>query len=387
MDASMYQNLHPQAQQATGLKFSSIVRLSLAAAAVLGLTYTGVNYVRGTAVPTLKATHALYEAGEYSAPEALLAQHFAGFMDKFGKNYPTAEEMALRFEIFKDNTRFVKEQNAAGNAYVLGENEYMDLTHEEFTRNYLGLDRGFFQSYGKEGDIDESLLKVDKKDLPPSLDWREKGCITDVKNQGQCGSCWAFSATGALEGAACAAGLPLTNLSEQHLVDCATKEGNMGCSGGEMQLAFQYVQRNGGLCSETDYPYKAVNGQCKASSCENVFEIEGYRAVPQDDEKAFMEALAKYGPVAIAIEADQMEFQFYSGGVFDAECGDNLDHGVLAVGYGTDAESGLDYYLVKNSWGNRWGDKGFIKLVRAKGPHGQCGMLLDASYPLVAPKA
>jgi len=200
-------------------------------------------------------------------------------------------------------------------------------------------------------------------------------------NQEQCGSCWAFSATGSLEGAHCVASGKLVSLSEQHLVDCATKEGNMGCRGGDMEMAFKYVQRVGGLCTEEDYPYEARDGKCRASKCTPQFKISGWSEVPHDNADALRAAVAKYGPVAIAIEADQMPFQFYSGGVFKGACGTNLDHGVLVVGYGT--ENGEDYFLVKNSWGASWGDNGYIKMTANGGKHGECGMFMDPSYPLM----
>ena len=261
--------------------------------------------------------------------------------------FSTVANISVRFRVIPSHVSFFWSWCifAAGLEYILGENQLMDLTHDEFKLQYLGLNLGFYKNYGKNGDVDTELL-VDKSTLPESIDWREKGCVNEVKNQGQCGSCWAFSATGALEGAYCAAGLGKVDLSEQQLVDCASKEGNDGCRGGLMSQAFQYVLNNGGLCSEADYSYKGKDGACKASRCKNVITIDSFFAVPSDNEDALMAGIAMRGPIAVAIEADQRAFQFYKSGVFTAKCGTDLDHGVLAVGYGT--EDGQDYYIVKN---------------------------------------
>jgi len=207
-----------------------------------------------------------------------------------------------------------------------------------------------------------------------SLNWVTKGAVTPIKDQGQCGSCWAFSATGAIEGAVFVAGKGLTSVAEQQLVDCAGAQGNQGCNGGLMDYAFDYVIANKGIGSEASYKYTARDGTCK--KVPSVSTISGYKDVATN-EGALMTALLAQ-PVAIAIEADQSCFQFYHTGVLDdASCGTNLDHGVLLVGFDTDASSGKDYWLVKNSWGLSWGDKGYIKFVRGKN---QCGLTLAASF-------
>lgn len=167
------------------------------------------------------------------------------------------------------------------------------------------------------------------------------------------------------------------------MVDCSGPEGNVGCDGGEMDDAFQYIIDRGGLCSEDDYPYTAHEDKCKDKQCTPVASVIKFADVPRKSEKALRAAVALKGPVSVAIQADQLPFMFYHNGVFDATCGKDLDHGVLLVGYGTD-ESGKDYWLVKNSWGTKWGDHGFIKLIRNNGLRsGQCGILLEPSYPVV----
>jgi C1A family cysteine protease len=242
------------------------------------------------------------------------------------------------------------------------------------------------------------LMKIEKtgqkmENLPKAadaIDWTTKGAVTGVKDQGQCGSCWSFSTTGALEGAYFLKYGTLESFSEQNFVDCDNfKNGgrDMGCNGGLMDNAFNWAAKNGGVCTEADYPYTSgatrKTGTCEQSKCTKNANVapKSHTDVPASSDDAMMSALTQQ-PVSIAIQADQKDFQLYKSGVFTGECGTQLDHGVLAVGYGT--QSGSDYYKVKNSWGTTWGDKGYILLGRGseynKG-QGQCGMLLSASYP------
>merc|ERR1712080_44130 len=203
-----------------------------------------------------------------------------------------------------------------------------------------------------------------------------------VKNQGQCGSCWSFSTTGALEGAWEIATGKLVSLSEQQFVDCDTKDS--GCQGGLMDYAFAYAEKNA-ICTESSYKYTATDGTCKASTCTTGIPkggVTGFKDVAADDEQALMDAVAQQ-PVSIAIEADKSVFQLYASGVLTGRCGSSLDHGVLAVGYGT--ESGQAYWKVKNSWGSSWGDEGYVKIFRGKSGAGECGILAGPpSYPVVS---
>ncbi|CAI9540701.1 unnamed protein product [Staurois parvus] len=213
--------------------------------------------------------------------------------------------------------------------------------------------------------------------VPDAIDWRDKGCVTNVKNQGSCGSCWAFSAVGALEGQLKLKTGNLVSLSPQNLVDCSTKYGNHGCNGGFMTEAFQYVIDNNGIDSDDAYPYHATDGQCiynpsgKAASCSKYQEVTA-------GEENLKQALGTVGPISVAIDAKHASFYLYKSGVYDdSSCTQEVNHGVLAVGYGN--LGGKDFWLIKNSWGERYGDQGYVRIARNKG--NMCGVASYGSYP------
>lgn len=226
------------------------------------------------------------------------------------------------------------------------------------------------------------FMSSENIEVPNKIDWRQQGAVTPVKDQGQCGSCWAFSATGALEGQHFRKTNRLVSLSEQNLVDCSKDYGNDGCNGGLMDNAFKYINVNKGIDTETSYPYEAKDDTCRYNLNDVGAEDKGFVDIPSGNEKKLKEAVATVGPVSVAIDAANPSFQLYASGVyFEPQCSsENLDHGVLAVGYGTDKKSG-DYWLVKNSWGDSWGDDGYIKMSRNK--ENNCGIATQASYPLV----
>ncbi|CBI21373.3 unnamed protein product, partial [Vitis vinifera] len=217
--------------------------------------------------------------------------------------------------------------------------------------------------------------------LPESVDWRETGAVNPVKDQRSCGSCWAFSTVAAVEGINQIVTGELISLSEQELVDCDT-EYDMGCNGGLMDYAFDFIIKNGGLDTEKDYPYTGFDGECNLSGkSSKVVSIDGYEDVPPFDEKALQKAVA-HQPVSVAVEAGGRALQLYVSGIFTGECGTALDHGIVAVGYGT--ENGTDYWIVRNSWGSSWGENGYIRMERnmADAFSGKCGIAMEASYPI-----
>lgn len=219
---------------------------------------------------------------------------------------------------------------------------------------------------------------------PESIDWRTLGAVTPVKDQAQCGSCWAFSTTGSVEGAYAVKNGELVSVSEQELVDCDRAGVDRGCSGGLMDNAFDFIIQNGGIDTESDYPYKAMDGVCDATKRDEgkAVVVTSFVDVPPNNETALMQAVSMQ-PVSVAVAASGLPFQLYRSGVFDGPCSTQLDHGVLAVGYGIDDETGKSYWLIKNSWGSAWGDSGYMKLAMGDGEEGLCGVAMLPSFPQV----
>lgn len=251
-------------------------------------------------------------------------------------------------------------------------NAFADLENKEFVQIYNG-----FKMQKRSNAYAETFVPSPNFNDNATVDWRDKGYVTPVKNQGQCGSCWAFSATGSLEGQHFRKTGTLVSLSEQNLVDCSTKYGNNGCKGGLMDNAFRYIKANGGIDTEESYRYRAHNERCAFRTSDVGATCTGYVDVPHKDEMALAEAAAENGPISVAIDASHHSFQLYKSGIYyERECSStNLDHGVLVVGYGE------GYFLVKNSWGESWGMEGYIKMSRDRSNN--CGIATQASYPTV----
>lgn len=317
---------------------------------------------------------------------------FKEWTKAFDRDYNSTEEEAHRYLVWLDNLHTIAQTNSNKElTYKLRLNQFGDMTSDEF-KYYVHGDKGHcFNPLEKKkmyiiGGDDSDYLHDQSINAPASIDWTNnngKSYVTPVKNQGQCGSCWAFSTTGALECNYAIKHDQLNSLSEQELVDCAPRiDGCMGCNGGQMDGAFKYVEKNGGLCSEKDYKYTAKDGQCEAAKCGTKYDANsGYMDVTSDSSTSLKSAVAE-GCVSVAIEADQTAFQHYSSGVLTGSCGTSLDHGVLVVGYGTSGSQ--DYWKVKNSWGTSWGEDGYILICRdcnKNGNKGECGILGQPSYP------
>ncbi|XP_074665109.1 procathepsin L-like isoform X2 [Strix aluco] len=293
------------------------------------------------------------------ALDPALEEAWEGWKSLHAKEYPGEAEAARR-EVWEKNLWRIQQHNweeAQGqHGFRLAMNHYGDLTDEEFNQLLNGFSPAWQEEPARLFQASAALK------TPAEVDWRAKGYVTPVKNQGHCGSCWAFSATGALEGLVFNRTGKLAVLSEQNLIDCSRKLGNNGCHGGYMTRAFQYVHDNGGLNSEHIYPYTAT--------------------VARGSEAALEQAVAAVGPVSVAVDASSFHFHFYKSGIFSSMfCSQQVNHGMLAVGYGTSQELGhnVSYWILKNSWSEVWGEQGYIRLL--KGADNQCGVANQASFP------
>jgi len=277
--------------------------------------------------------------------------------------------------VFKQNLDFVNGWDAEAKGFSVAINGFADLSSEEFVSIYNGMNVHVEYEPVEE---DWPMMAQVTGDV---VNWVTKGAVTAVKDQGQCGSCWSFSTTGSLEGEKFIKTGTLTSLSEQNLIDCSTAEGNDGCNGGLMDSAFKYVISNKGIDTEASYPYTTSGpNSCKFKPADIGDTITSYKDVTRGSESALQTAVTQQ-PISVAIDASHNSFQLYSSGVYyEPACStSSLDHGVLAVGYGTSA-SGTDYWLVKNSWGKNWGMSGYLQM--SKGRNNNCGIATMASYPI-----
>ncbi|KAJ1393974.1 Peptidase C1A, papain C-terminal [Sesbania bispinosa] len=313
-----------------------------------------MKHIIGAICFMLWACACAYPAMSRTLYESSVAIKHQQWMSKHGRSYRDDAEKEKRFKIFMDNLEYIEKFNNAGNnSYKLGLNEFSDLTSEEFIASHTGLKI----PHSKNNMASSSVATLDLTDIPSTIDWRQQGAVTGIKDQGDCGN--------------------LMSLSEQQLVDCVSNEQNRGCGGGFMDNAFDYIQNNG-IASETDYPYQGMDETCQ-NDVTAVAQINGHVDVPPNSEEQLQQAVAMQ-PVSVAIEASR-DFHSYQEGVFTGTCGTDLNHGVTAVGYGTE-EDGTKYWLIKNSWGATWGEEGYMKLLRESGqPEGLCGIAMQASYP------
>ena len=289
-----------------------------------------------------------------------------------------------RYTIWQSKKQFVIEHNLQANefGYTLKMNKFSDMEMDEINTKHKGLK---LSGAAPSSNATAKLFQSNpRQKVPRRVDWRKKGAVTDVKDQGDCGSCWAFSSTGSLEGQYFLKKNRLVSLSEQNLVDCSDDYGNMGCDGGRQEDAFDYIKSNRGIDTEKSYPYEAKDGKCRFSSMYVGSTLTGYTNIPRTNERALMEAVSTVGPISVAIDASKNSFMHYNSGIYyEPLCSSSersLDHAVLVVGYGT--HNGQDYWLVKNSWGVDWGMDGYIKMARNK--DNNCGIATDALYPNVA---
>ncbi|GLJ20658.1 hypothetical protein SUGI_0376160 [Cryptomeria japonica] len=313
-----------------------------------------------------------YEPFDLSSEERLSGR-FEQWVHNHGKTYKDHLEKSMRLEIFKQNLRYMHERNQQNLTYKLGLNEFSDLSHEEFKSRFLGRLTG--------GPKNASLRYLHKygDDLPATVDWRTKGAVTPVKGQ-RCGDCWAFAAIASVESINYIVTGHLVSLSEQQLVDCVGM--NEGCHGGYPNDAFIYIAFNGGISSEVDYQYRGADGTCNQQlEMEHVARIVGVECLPTEDENS-MKTAVSHQPITVGIDGTAMDFASYKSGILTGTCGKVLDHAVTIVGYGS--EGGLDYWIVKNSWGPTWGEEGYIRIQRnVEDPQGLCGIAIAPSYPVM----
>jgi C1A family cysteine protease len=299
---------------------------------------------------------------------------FANWQVQYGKTYNSKAEYQSALNAFAANEERIASHNSQGLSWELGHNQFSDLTKAQMKQRFL-------RAKPPPAHLEVATELLNATATPPaSLDWVAKGAVTPVKDQANCGSCWAFSTTGAIEGAYQVKTGKLLSLSEQNLVSCSFN-GDLGCGGGEQTDGFCWTYHNKGICTEADYPYVSGGGQdgqaCNPKHCTPAVTVSGYKAVPKGDENALMQALL-LGPVAIGMDASEEPFFMYKKGIIDSpKCGKAIDHAILLVGYGT--ENGKNYWKVKNSWNKSWGEGGYLRVARGKD---MCAVADGASYPI-----
>jgi len=313
---------------------------------------------------------------------AQVEEDWQRWQKQHGKKYRSVEEETMRLKIFTENKAKVERHNRFAKegkfSFYLKMNRFADMLSVEVTSTMNGYRKGNGSRAGAQ-----FLRQSHLTSLPDQVDWRDAGAVTAVKDQGKCGSCWAFASTGALEGMHKRSKGKLVSLSEQQLVDCSRDWGNQGCNGGEPEAAYSYVTEVGGIDTERSYLYEGEDDVCRFQAQRVGAKEHGHISVRTGDELALKEAVATQGPCSLAIDASHSSFHLYSHGIYrEPQCDPGLlDHAVLAVGYGTVKGEG-DYWLVKNSWGEGWGEGGYVRIAREE--DNMCGVASQAAFPLPA---
>jgi C1A family cysteine protease len=310
-------------------------------------------------------------------PDSFVDEHFENFKDLHGKEYNTDIEHRLRKQVYHNNLRYIMSVNRQKKGYELGVNHLADRFDHELRALHPNKGRG------KTNNAMYTFTSANSSKLPTSLDWRTAGAVSEVKDQGICGSCWSFGAAETIEGALFLRTGIMTRLSSQALVDCSWPFGNNGCDGGNDFLAYEWILKSGYIPTEESYKYTMADGYCKYESATPGTSIKGYVNVTSGDAQALREALFTHGPISVSIDASHKSFSFYKSGVYyEPQCGntvDELDHTVLAVGYGVEAD-GTPYWIVKNSWSTYWGDQGYVKMSAV---NNNCGVATQPTFVIV----
>jgi C1A family cysteine protease len=305
-------------------------------------------------------------------------------MKTYEKSYKSPEEYSKRFQIFRENSAYIRKHNSEGGSFILGVNSFADLSFPEFSSFYL--QREMMEE--SESDLrvfsEDSLLELFESSevLPSKVDWRKKDSVRGVKDQGKCGSCWAFAATGTIESAWHIKNSKKVTLSEQQLVDCSKPQGNKGCEGGLVSKAFKYIMANGGLTGEKNYPYKTKEKTCNTEKSQKIeASIKNFKFVQSNNSTKLMKAVAK-GPVAVQV--DSTSWHLAKGGIITEKCGIKLNHAVVIVGY--DQTHKTPFWIIKNSWGKNWNEDGYIRVAisNAHNNQGLCGINTRPIYPVLA---
>ena len=350
------------------------------------------------------ATLAIVANSQIFHPDSSVIERFKNWVETHRIIARDDYHLVHMFDNWLSNDKFIFETNTKNLTYTVGHNAFSGMNSDEFyefmgfkaNTDLLAKGSGFLRGY--DTTVQQERI-MDLENLPINIDWRTKGVVSDIRTQSQCGSCYAFSAVSTLESAIAIKTGKLYDLSEQEIVSCSVKYGNLKCNGGYYNSVWNFVKDNNGICSESDYPYTSGNGDggscIKECTPVSGTKVQSYVDVTSNSDTAMMTALT-VGPISIAIEADQKSFQLYNSGIYSDYEGcnansktngidtqPNIDHAVVLVGYGS--ENGQDYYILRNSWDTSWGENGYMRIIRGSkyGPYGVCGVLYDPMYPVV----